>query len=279
MLRKPLKADSILPWESGFTMERADPAWPGVPIVIPDLQFGLVPRKTLPSLMCNDLTGCELILMDGGSTDNTRGIVDAYRDIFSVVVMGKDRGQSDVIDKGYARATKPTLYWLNGDELILPNTMIKVRKAFHDNPGTEFVVGDAYMTELNLKLIRHFKFSPEKLKFDYLLNYAPNHLVQPSVFFSSKAWDVAGPVKEDLHFSMNAELFVGIAMKFQFLHIPVDIAYSVYRGAYKTRGKRAESITELALVQARHRGIDEARVTLDVLVGFFNELGDRSRTV
>jgi len=278
MLPKPLKTDAILPWENGFTMEMADAAWPGVSIVIPIFNSGQFLEKTLRSLMCNDLNGCELILMDGGSTDNTRDIVDAYRDIFSVVVMEKDRGQSDAINKGYARATKPILYWLNGDDLILPNTLVKVRKAFYDNPGTEVVVGDAYMTELDLKPIRHFKFSPDKLKFDYLLNYAPNHLIQPSVFFTRKAWDAAGPVKEELHFSMDADLFIGMAAQFDFLHIPIDIAYSVYHEACKTRGKRGESITELALVQAQHGGMDEARVTLDVLVGLFNELSDRSRT-
>jgi hypothetical protein len=78
--------------------------------------------------------------------------------------------------------------------------------------------------------------------------------VQPSVFFTRTAWDAAGPVKEELHYAMDADLFLGMARRFRFRHIPVDIGYSVYHEACKTRGKRAESITELALVQAAMAG-------------------------
>ena len=133
------------------------------------------------------------------------------------------------------------------------------------------MVGDAWMTEKDFSPIRHFRFTPETLAFGHLLDYAANHLIQPSVFFTRTAWDEAGPVKEALHYAMDADLFLGMAARHRFRHIPVDIGYSVYHEGCKTRGKRAESITELALVQAAHGGIDQARRTLDILVGLFNE--------
>lgn len=271
MLPEPRRADSVLPWESDFVLDQSEDDLPGVSIVIPIFNAGEFLEKTLRSLMCQDLSGVELILMDGHSTDDTVDIVDTYRDIFSVIVMEKDRGQSDAINKGFARATKEILYWLNGDDIILPNALVAVRRAYRDNPGTHVVVGDAYMTEKDFTPIRHFQFSPEKVKFKYLLDYAAHHLIQPSVLFSRAAWEAAGPCKEELHYAMDADLFLGMASKYEFLHIPVDIAYSVYHEDCKTRGKRAESITELALVQSAHGGQDEARATLDILVSMFNE--------
>lgn len=276
MLPEPRRKDSVLPWEKDFVLDKAEDNLPGVSIVIPIFNSGEFLEKTLRSLMCQDLTGVELILMDGGSTDDTADIVDKYRDIFSVIVMERDRGQSDAINKGYQRATKEILYWLNGDDIILPNALVAVRRAFRDNPGTHVVVGDAYMTEKDFTPIRHFQFSPEKVKFKYLLDYAAHHLIQPSVFFSREAWDAAGPCKEEMHYAMDADLFLGMASKYEFLHIPVDIGYSVYHEACKTRGKRGESITELALVQAAHGGLAEARATLDILVGMFNELSNKA---
>lgn len=275
MLRNPLSVHSVLPWEQGLVVEKAEAGLPGVSIVIPIFNSGVFLEKTLRSLICNDLTGVELILMDGGSTDNTREIVAHYQDIFTHAVFERDKGQSDAINKGYLRATQPILYWLNGDDLILPNTLNAVRRAFRDNPGTEVVVGNAYMTEIDLKPIRHFVFSPEKLKFGHLLNYAANHLIQPSVFFTRKAWDAAGPVKLDQHYAMDADLFLGMASRYEFRYLPLDIAYSVYHEACKTRGKRGESITELAMVQASHGGMEEARKTLDILVSMFNEADNR----
>lgn len=271
MLPEPRRQDSVLPWEEGFVLDKAEDDLPGVSIVIPIYNSGEFLEKTLRSLMCQDLTDVELILMDGGSTDDTADIVEKYKDIFSVVVMEKDRGQSDAINKGYARATKEILYWLNGDDIILPNALVAVRRAFRDNPGTHVVVGDAYMTEKDFTPIRHFQFSPEKVTFKYLLDYAAHHLIQPSVFFTREAWDAAGPCKEEMHYAMDADLFLGMASRYDFLHIPVDIGYSVYHEDCKTRGKRAESITELALVQTAHGGQEEARATLDILVSMFNE--------
>lgn len=278
MLPEPLSADAILPWEKDFTLDQAEPGLPGVSIVIPIYNSGAFLEKTLRSLMCNDLTGVELILMDGGSKDNTHEIVEHYRQIFAVVVSERDKGQSDAINKGYDRATQPILYWLNGDDLILPNTLNQVRRAFRDNPGTEVVVGNAYMTEKDLSPIRHFVFSPEKLEFSYLLDYAAHHLIQPSVFFTRAAWQAAGPCKLEQHYAMDADLFLGMASRFRFHYIPVDIAYSVYHEDCKTRGKRGESITELALVQATHGGMIEARKTLDILVSMFNDAETRAAT-
>lgn len=278
MLPDPLSPESVLPWESGLAIEPAEAGLPGVSIVIPIYNSGAFLEKTLRSLLCNDLDGVELIVMDGGSTDNTREILTHYKAIFAGISSEQDKGQSDAINKGFARATKPVLYWLNGDDLILPNTLIQVRRAFRDHPGTQVVVGNAYMTEKDLAPIRHFEFSPETLTFDYLLDYAAHHLVQPSVFFSREAWDATGPCKLDHHYAMDADLFLAMASRFEFLHLPLDIAYSVYHEACKTRGKRAESITELALVQARHGGAAEARRTLDILVGLFNDAEERAAT-
>lgn len=277
MLLDPRDPEARLPWEDGLKIDTADPDLPGVSIVIPIYNSGAFLEKTLRSLMCNDLTGVELIVMDGGSKDDTGDILDHYRSLFSHCVSEPDRGQSDAINKGFARASQPILYWLNGDDIILPNTLNAVRRSFRDYPDTQVVVGDAYMTEIDFAPIRHFTFEGPKLSLDYLMDYAKHHLIQPSVFFTRTAWEHAGPVKEEMHYAMDADLFLGMVRKYPFRHLPLDIAYSVYHEDCKTRGKRAESITELALIQARHGGFDQARETLDLLVNLYNQGSGGSR--
>lgn len=278
MLRDALDQNTVLPWEHDLWIETAEPHLPEVSVVIPIFNSGAFLEKTLRSLMCNDLNGVEILLMDGGSTDNTAEIVEHYRDIFSVVVMKKDRGQSEAINKGFARATKGVLYWLNGDDIILANALTKVRRAFHENSNAHVIVGNAHMTEKDFTSIKHFVFSPEKLRFKYLLNYAAHHLIQPSVFFTREAWDVCGPCEEDMHYAMDADLFLAMASKFDFVHLDADVAFSVYHEDCKTRGKRAESIAELALVQARHGGHNEARDTLNILVDMYNQTSHQTST-
>lgn len=274
LLPEPLDKTARLPWESSYRITPADSTCPGLSIVIPIYNAGKFLERTVRSLICNDLAGVEIIVMDGGSTDETLEILEHYQEFFADCVSAPDNGQSDAINRGFERATQPVLHWLNGDDLLLPDVLTAVRKRFAQPDQPEVLVGDAYMTELTLEPINHFQFSSEKLKFECLLDYAANHLIQPSVFFTRRAWDMCGPVRENLHYAMDADLFLALSAKFKMVHFPMDLAYSVYHEGCKTRGKRAESITELALVQARHGGLEQASRTLNILVDMFNNLAE-----
>lgn len=271
-IRAALDAQSILPWEKDFKLEVSTEDLPKVSIVIPIYNSAKFLEKTLRSLCCNDLQGVELILMDGGSTDTTMEIVSHYEDIFSHIQSKKDDGQSDAINKGYEQANNPILYWLNGDDIILPNTLNKIRRYFKSNKDCQVLVGNAFMTELDFTPIHHFVFSEEKLKFEYLIDYAKNHLIQPSVFFTRKAWEKSGPLDINDHYAMDADLFIGMAKNFDMHYINEDIAYSVYHEDCKTRGARAESITSLGLVQSKHGGFEQAKATLNILVDLYHQL-------
>ena len=269
-LPEPLTRAGLLPWEAGLTLEPAEANLPGLSIVIPIYNAGDFLERTIRSLLCNDLTGVEIIVMDGGSTDNTAAILAHYEGVFATVVSEPDEGQSDALNKGFARASTDIFHWLNGDDVVLPNVLNAVRRAFRDTDA-DLVVGDAALTELDLTVTHPNRQSPDRLTFERLKDYSVNHLIQPSVFFSRKAWEAAGPLKAELEYAMDADLFLTMASRFRIHHVAREVAYSVYHEACKTRKKRAESIAELALVQARHGAFDEAGRTIAMLVDLYNK--------
>ena len=265
--------DSKLSWEGDYIPGvTKNVNLPSVSIVIPIYNAANFLEKTIRSLLCNDLDGVELILMDGGSTDHTMHIVDHYREIFSHIESSKDKGQSDAINKGFDIASGKIFYWLNGDDIILPNTLSKVREYFFANKNCNVLVGNAYMTEIDFSVINHFVFSEEKLTFNFLSDYAKNHLIQPSVFFTREAWKSYGQLDIKNHYSMDADLFIALSKRYKFHHLDIDIAYSVYHQDCKTRGARAESIISLAQVQSKYGAFEEAEKTLQILVGMYKEL-------
>lgn len=269
---EPLLPSAILPWESDdLAVDEPDETLPALSLVVPIFNAGAYLERTLRSLALNNLDGVEVIVMDGASTDATPDILAHYGEILDIVVSEPDRGQSDALNKGFARATGDVFGWLNGDDLILPNTLNAVRAAFRDDEDAAVVVGDAAMVDLDLRVTHSFRADRERLSFDRLLDYAHNHLVQPSVFFTRAAWQEAGPLDESLHYAMDADLFLKMARSMRMVHLPVEVAYSVYHEGAKTRRHRAASITELALVQARHGGYTEARHSLDIMVDLYNE--------
>lgn len=280
-MKPALDTKNILPWENSYTsldLPQHVQSQTRVSLVIPIFNSGPFLEKTLRSILMNDLNNVQIIVSDGGSTDETHQILDHYADLFDVVISEPDDGQSDAINKGFAKANGEILCWLNGDDLFLENALNKVRSFYVEHGKPDFIVGNAFMTEKDLSPINHFIFTKEKLKFEYLLNYAQNHLIQPSVFFSRRAWDKCGPLDTKDHYAMDADLFISMAKNFTGHHLNADLAYSVYHEACKTRGKRAESITQLALVQAKHGGLEEAKKTLDILVSLFNEINGKLDT-
>ena len=273
MVKPPLNTEAILPWEEGFVpdvMNQVDVDNSPTSVVIPIYNSGKFLEKTLRSLMLSDLRNVEIIISDGGSTDETSTIINHYSDIFSHIISEPVKGQSDAINKGFEKASGELLYWLNGDDLLLPYALNAVRNTYIAKGKPDLIIGNAFMTEKDLTPIHHFVYNEEKIQFSYLLDYASHHLIQPSVFFTRKAWESAGPLNIDDHYAMDADLFLGMTKQYTAHFLNQDLAYSVYHEECKTRNKRAESITQLALVQAKHGGLAEARNTLNILVDLFN---------
>jgi len=279
-MKPPFNPVNQLQWEASHVpdfMNPCDVENSRVSLVIPIYNSGGFLEKALRSIQLSDLRNVQIIVADGGSDDNTHQILEYYSEVISDVISEPDRGQSDAINKGFAKATGQIFCWLNGDDLFLPHALNHVRNFYIANNNPDFIVGNAFMTERNLKPINHFVFSDDMLKVSHLIDYATNHLVQPSVFFSRQAWQECGPLDIHDHYAMDADLFIAIASKFTGLHLDIDLACSVYHDECKTRKRRAESITQLAIVQAKYGGFAEARKTLDILVSMYNQLSqDRS---
>ncbi len=87
------------------------------------------------------------LVQDGGSTDGSREWL-AQNDDLSVV-MEKDAGMYDAINRAWDRGDGDVYSWLNSDEQYLPGTLATVRDYFHRHPEVDMVFGDAIIVDPN----------------------------------------------------------------------------------------------------------------------------------
>ena len=102
-------------------------------IVIPSYNQGEFLERTLLSVI-NQGVETEIIVIDGGSTDNSVEIIKKYEDKIAYWVSERDRGQSHALNKGFAKATGDIFGWQNSDDIYMPGAFKKVLEVFEKFP-------------------------------------------------------------------------------------------------------------------------------------------------
>ena len=106
---------------------------PKVSVIIPTYNRGWVLREAIDSVLAQDYTDYELIVVDDGSTDNTRKILDSYgRDI--IVLQQPNQGVSAARNRGIAESRAQLIAFLDSDDLWLPQKLTRQVAFFKSNP-------------------------------------------------------------------------------------------------------------------------------------------------
>lgn len=102
-------------------------------------------EKTILSVLSQTLPGIEFIVIDGGSTDGSREIIEQYRDRISNYISEKDKGIYDGMNKGLARATGEYVLFLNGGDVLNADDVLE--KVFATAANADAYYGETFFTE------------------------------------------------------------------------------------------------------------------------------------
>lgn len=88
---------------------------------------------------------CELeyIVVDPGSTDSSREIIDSYGDRI-VKIYEKDDGPADGLNRGFERATGDIYGFINSDDYLLPEALKEITDKFRTVADNIFVTGGGF---------------------------------------------------------------------------------------------------------------------------------------
>jgi glycosyltransferase involved in cell wall biosynthesis len=224
---------------------------PKITVVTPSLNQGQFLEETILSVLGQQYPSLEYIIMDGGSTDGSVGIIRKYQQHLAYWVSERDGGQAAALNKGFARASGDILAWLNSDDMYLPGTLPHIAARL-DPEKLELLFGNCLHFVQDSSMAFGSKVRQSHAQHDLKLI---DYIIQPSTFWTRKAWQQTGPLDESLNFGFDWEWFLrGVAAGVTFL--PEDKYLALYRihKDHKTGTGGERRRKELASIYGRHAG-------------------------
>ena len=143
------------------------------------------------SVLDQDHPDIEYILVDPGSTDGSRAIIERHRHRLGHVILDLDDGPADGLRRGLAAATGSLFGFLNADDRLLPGAVTRAVRAFAGNPEAAVVYGHGIIEDhrIGRRYTAHASRPPLT---PWLLAFGGISLVQQSMFFRTDAVRAAG---------------------------------------------------------------------------------------
>lgn len=118
-----------------------------ISVIIPTYNSAKTIKNMLESIVSQNWPDLQILIQDGVSTDNTKGIVAKYPVAISGWQSEPDNGIYDAMNKGIRRATGDIIAILNSDDAWLPDTLDRITSVFSRNPDVDIVSGSIEVWE------------------------------------------------------------------------------------------------------------------------------------
>ncbi|MEO7425753.1 MAG: glycosyltransferase family 2 protein [Fibrobacteria bacterium] len=194
---------------------------PLVSITVPSYNQGRFIKETMDSILSQDYASIEILVMDGGSKDDTLEVLGRYAGDSRIKVKSeRDKGQADAINKGFAESKGDIIAWLNSDDTYLPGVLAKQVGFLLANPEIDLVYGDAVYTKVDGTRCGTYFARPFSHSELCRLCFIP----QPSVFMRRQVYERNGPLDLSLHFALDYEYWLRAMFHSRFAYNPGFVA-------------------------------------------------------
>lgn len=165
-------------------------------------------ERAIRSVLDQDYPHIEYIVVDPGSMDGSRDIIERYRSRISRVLYEPDRGPADGLNKGFACATGDIFAFLNSDDVLLPGA-VRSAVAFLNSNDVDVVSAHATVIDAEDRQLRMAYSEPFSLK---MFAYGACVLVQPSTFFRREVFERVQGFNVENNATWDGELWVDMAL-------------------------------------------------------------------
>ncbi|CAB1058723.1 Putative N-acetylgalactosaminyl-diphosphoundecaprenol glucuronosyltransferase [Olavius sp. associated proteobacterium Delta 1] len=211
---------------------------PAVSVIIPTYNRGWILREAIDSVRSQEFSDYELIVVDDGSTDDTRAILGSYgRDI--IVLRQPNQGVSAARNRGIAESRAQLVALLDSDDLWLPQKLTRQVAFFISNPAALICQTEETWVRNGVRVNpkkRHHKFSG--MIFEPSLALC---LVSPSAVMIRRAlFDTVGLFDESLPACEDYDLWLRVSRRYPVFLI--DEPLIIKRGGHEDQLSKAAGL-------------------------------------
>lgn len=214
---------------------------PLVTIVTPTYNQAEYLSETIDSVLAQDYPNIEYIVIDDGSTDQTREILHRYDGRIRWESQ-ENMGQAATLNKGWSMGAGEIIGYLSSDDLLKSNAVSESVRYLVEQPEVVLVYPDFELIDSSSRPMRQIKVAD----FDYR-NMLVNLVCYPGpgAFFRATAFELAGGWNADLRQIPDLEYWIRLSRYGDFVRIPKLLASSrVHEGSQSFRAVTLERAME-----------------------------------
>jgi glycosyltransferase involved in cell wall biosynthesis len=202
------------------------------------------------------------IIIDGGSTDGSVGVIKEYAAKLAYWESSKDNGMYHAIEKGFAKSDADIMGWLNSDDMHCPWTLQAVIDIFTTLPEVKFITSKFPLIVDVRGVVCRTDLLPGVLREDFLRGQqlpgsgvpATNFISQESTFWRRSLWEEAGgSFDHSIHLASDFELWARFLSLTELYVVEAPLAMFRPHGKNLSITQSAKYRAEAEAVLARYR--------------------------
>jgi glycosyltransferase involved in cell wall biosynthesis len=219
-----------------------------ISVIVPSYQQGRYLDEMIRSAVTQKGPELELIVIDGGSTDETLDVI--ARHPLAYWISEPDGGQADAINKGLRRATGDVVTWFGADDVYADGIFAAVEEAWQRNPHAIYAAPVAnFYARGRQTLLR-----PHGLSLANVIQYWQGRSLwhDPGLFWSRAAIEVSGELDASLPYSFDYDYLIRALQHCEVVYVDrIAAGFRLHRDS-KTVSQSERMMAETAAVSRRY---------------------------
>lgn len=196
---------------------------PLVSIIIPNYNYELYLREAIDSALNQTYEHVEVIVVDNGSTDSSKNIIQSYGNRITSLFFQRNTGPSSARNSGVEIASGKYLIFLDSDDVLVSDAVMNFLHEFEGHPDCGIVFGKAELVGIEGATAWIYKNMPRYLFYEQFVfkNYI---LIPAAAMVKRNTLNEAGMFNPHILQCEDYELWLRISKKFTLLYVDKVVA-------------------------------------------------------